>query len=462
MYIDKMTLFILGEVFVVYLIVSIFLFHRSRLLKVLISLLKELRRARSQREQAKARELARQYQENRNLAKDINLEGPETFSNHLEVKIQSLTRELEALRSQAHDTDEAIADEVAFDIRKSYLILEQQIEQEPDREKELIEVFIEKYISTDSTHSDTDDQSIEELKDIVQKLTGENVHYRARIENLERFEGMYEETHKELANAREALANYQTIDEKVLDGIEPRQEKYTDKIHQLKSENFDLKESINKLRLEAQQGENLAQAEIQEKIIADQSKYMKEADVCISLLEKELDAANKENIELQSKLIEAKQNAKSSAVTSEQHHVEHSSVNSMQEQQSIQKSSVETLKSQIEELKNIEQAQNVAEKQEVEINKLERSVMEAEGCITVLESELDRSTETILELELEIQKLTQFEDENERLAESLEELLESTKDMTSCIEDLEQKNKELQAELDKANLQESAEDVLFK
>lgn len=446
MYIDKLSLFVIGEVLIVYVIINIFLFYRSRLLKVLLALLKEYRYNRAYRNSQKARDRAKERAENRSIAKDLNLEGPATFTNHLEIKLQNVTAELNKLKAENELEQEATDLEDMVDIRKSYLELERQIENDPEKEKELLEEFVKFHQIPLASSPDHSAEAIANLEEAVQKLTAENLHYKARTENLQRYESLYEEAHQELVITREALASYKTIDENILAGVEPRKEHHANEIHQLKSDKFDLMEELNKLKLQIDQYETESDSEdlktLNEERLTKQAKYMKEADVCIELLEKELEAATKENMILQTRLLEAESKASVKKPT-----VSKESLEELAKNQQQQIASVSSIRRQIAELETIEAAKDIVETQKVEIDKLEHSMQEAEGCISMLEDELEKANKSLAHFEEKVQELDEFENENNELAESLEELVGDSKEMVTCIEKLEEENEKLKQQL---------------
>ncbi len=93
MYIEPLALFIIAEVVVVVIVISCFLFYKSRLLRVLLALLTEMRMNRLRREVKKKKELAELRKQNKSLTSEISAfreEGKQTYAEQVQQRLDDL------------------------------------------------------------------------------------------------------------------------------------------------------------------------------------------------------------------------------------------------------------------------------------------------------------------------------------------------------------------------------------
>mgnify|MGYP000067468098 FL=1 len=298
MYIDKLTLFIVGEVVVVYIVISVFLFYKGRLYNVLVQILKEMRRNRMLREILKGKKASMSRAANVDMVADLQAAveqgGPEVFTNQVDARLDQIA---DVFQSMGHDLPPNFdlndpPPEQLLALRHMFLNMEKEFTHpdqipEHDHAVEVIEKIKNNFISSEGADPN-----------MIDELTKQVAEQKARAENLERFEKMYQETYKELMDAQNKIEELQTIHHEDLAHQQPIKGENAEEIYRLKSEKFDLMENINKLNLELQKMKSaeapLDYIEKQEMQLQAQAKYMKEADVCISLLEKELEAAHSE------------------------------------------------------------------------------------------------------------------------------------------------------------------------
>jgi len=474
MYIDKLTLFIVGEVVVVYIVISVFLFYKGRLYNVLVQILKEMRRNRMLREILKGKKASMSRAANVDMVADLQAAveqgGPEVFTNQVDARLDQIA---DVFQSMGHDLPPNFdlndpPPEQLLALRHMFLNMEKEFTHpdqipEHDHAVEVIEKIKNNFISSEGADPN-----------MIDELTKQVAEQKARAENLERFEKMYQETYKELMDAQNKIEELQTIHHEDLAHQQPIKGENAEEIYRLKSEKFDLMENINKLNLELQKMKSaeapLDYIEKQEMQLQAQAKYMKEADVCISLLEKELEAAHSEidlNAatirDLKLELQQAKETMKVTAVKPAQGASQPTMAPTAEFMESFgkiasaakeQSSYVDSIKTHTDSLKAIEEAKQIAEAQEAEVHKLERSLQETEACITVLESELDMANSAVEELHKEMEEMKEKLEAAEELNQNgdkmegvLEEFVTDSRDMLACISALEKENDDLKGKI---------------
>ncbi len=397
MYVDPMTLFILGEVLVVYIIINIFLFYKSRLYQVLVALLKEMRFEKLRREQLKKDKLAAEHASNRGLLN--HSEHFESLTETAEAKPlpEQLTERIEQLRKKypnTHDLTNSVEhDESSQWLRLRILELEQELLHgniSEQRWQELAEDAISRL----------------KIKEADEMLSAEN---RKDSAEGDRYTGQLEsdlsESENKLADAKlrirqledelEEMRTISTPSENMMET--PRSGIHEDEIYRLKCDNFDLTESINRLKLELQKEDPSAGNDVYVQLIEEQvsnlEQYIKSADIQTGLLEKELSASQKANEELSAKL--ARLGAKSNTV-------DLTPLKDLNDQHEAKSETLVSFRETVSRLKEGESPEVISAEQETQIIKLESIIRESQQCIAVLESELQQSTQDIEKLEKEL------------------------------------------------------------
>lgn len=456
MYVEKLTLFIVGEILAVYIVISLFLFWRGRLFRILKDLLKEMRYNRDLRERLKAEKARQQRGGNKTLAEaiqdSITSGGPEIHTNQVDFQLQRLEekgQQLGVTGIESYDPNASV-EERMLALGKILLSLETLNKDDVSDADPTANAIVDDIIRVIEVQSQTPQPS-EEQQAFIKKLQGELVHQKARLENMERYESMYIETKKELEDAKDTIEQLQTITP-TDSQLAPRMGDYTDEIYKLKTEKFDMMETINGLKLELDQmkgsEEPLNFIEKQEAQIAAQARYMKEADVCISLMEKELEAANndvnktREEVAALKKQLEDAQN-QAPIVTTAVVTVNKENTEKLAQAKSEQNDAVSNLKQQIDSLKQIEEAQDIVTEQVQEIGRLERSIQESETCVKVMEDELDLANKKLNDMQQQMEQMTALNENSDRLESMVQTFIKDSEEMMDCINKLEQENEGL-------------------
>ncbi|WP_428242217.1 hypothetical protein [Gynuella sp.] len=463
MYFEPLTLFILGEFLVVYIAISTFLFYRGRLYQLLKDLLKEMRRNRMLRETLNAKRAAGERAKNVSFSKDfmeaVNSGGRDIYTNMVEVKLQHTEEakaELGPENLEYNPTHPPMARYLA--LRSTLLNMEKEAPEsgQPDQAdaEKLLDIFhqqiIRKHLESagleDPQHTRKMEQQLRQLQD--------------QLSQLEPLQELYQDSQASLDAANTEIEQLKSIipPEIIADeNLDFKGKGYADEIYRLKSEKFDMLETINKLKLRLEQKEAGTSPEeyieIQEEQIKQQARYMKEADVCINLLEKELETANKENEQHLEEINELK--GKLQQRHAEQHSSSESSssrtktknASKLQDLAAAQQSSVNNIKTQLDNLKEISEAKAIAEQQEQEIHQLEQSINESETCIRILENELQDANEKLEKMQRELSAFKELDQNADHLEGVVQNLIQDSKEMLECIDKYQQENAMLSKKL---------------
>ncbi|EAR09432.1 hypothetical protein [Reinekea blandensis] len=393
MYIDPLTLFILGEFLVVYIIINVFLFYKGRLYNVLVALLKEMRFEKLRRQQEKQKEMAALREsnkgllsKNRSLTETVKSAG-KTIPEQLEERIASLHED----HPMAKDLLNSIElDESAQWLRLRILELEKELLSgaiSEERWEELATEAISRLQSDQASHQ----QSLENRRD-----NAEEERYTGQLENdLGEAQRLFEDAKIRIRQLEDELENLKTINKPSDNLLEtPSRGLYEDEIYRLKCDNFDLHESINKLKLELQQsGATIGSDEytaLLETQLANMEQYIKSADIASGLMEKELSAANAEIQTLENQL----SNLGTASDT-----IDLAPLKELGEQEEAKTDTLSSIKETITRLKNGEAPEAVAAEQEAHIARLENIILQSNQCIAVLESELSQASRDKARLE---------------------------------------------------------------
>lgn len=394
MFIDQLTLFILGEVIVVYVVITAFMLYRNRLFHVLSAILKEMRGY-------TMRQLENEREQNAALrAKLESLQAGDSggtsdggdFTGQLQQRIDDLTDQAKQAGTNLKKPPAADDDYHLDWLRRRILELEKEISAETLTEDDWRPLAENAINDAGLEHSDpnrraaaaeaTDSAALE--KQVKQYRT----QYESAKDRIELLEG-------ELEQLKSISAPQSSHYER------PEMGMYSDELYKLKCEKFDLQESINKLNLKIQQmdpGSDEFISELTQQIELLE-KYMKEADVSVNLMEKELEAAHHENEALEAQVSDLKNRLKDLATTEDgQAIINLQNVDKLTGNTQKQADSVATLKESIEQLREGEDQNQVLELQESEVSRLELLVRDSSNCIAVLETELEQAQSTIDQL----------------------------------------------------------------
>lgn len=393
MYIDPLTLFILGEFLVVYIIINVFLFYKGRLYKVLVALLKEMRAEKLRREQRKQKELAALRAKNKGLlSKNESLEetvksAGKTISEQLEERIETLSEK----HPNAHDlTNSVERDESAQWLRMRILELEKELLAGSITEDRWEELATEAISRLKVREAD------EKLSTENRQENAEDSRYTGQLENdLADMTRQFDDAKIRIRQLEGELEDIKTISTPSESHLEtPVKGLYEDEIYRLKCDNFDLQESINKLKLELQQADPSAGGDaysaLLETQLANMEQYIKSADITQGLMEKELSAAQNQIEDLKGQL----QNVGNAAGS-----VDLSSLSSLNDNVQAETDTLSSIKDTVARLRNGEEPEAVAAEQEAHVARLEQIIRESEQCISILENELSQSSQDIQSLE---------------------------------------------------------------
>lgn len=459
MYIEPLALFIIAEVVVVIIIISCFLFYRSRLLRVLLALLTEMRMNRARREVKKKQELAALRKQNAKLNKEndnFREEGQQTYAEQLQTRMEQLTED-----DPASETDDLAADD----------------DEAPDghRTRAILRAFYE----FETARSDPDNHDLKAAEDTLleqlkiqlgrdpdeeesEAVVSQTAQLLERVKALEPLEPELEIARNELKatktlleSAREQIRKLEDINATA--EIDPSEVPLTgnaqdDEIYRLKCERFDMSESINALKLKLQKmvsdGDTSDLLEAQEEQIRQQEKYIRDADASIALLEKELEAAANQSATTDPKALQRAQEQRDQLDAYAQE----------------QKASMQEMRDNLIAMRSAEKAEemeNLMKTQEDKLGQMERAIQESDTCVAIMENELHTANETIASLHeqlatLEAKAETSADDSADNNADKyrqqademesiLRKLMQDSEDMVACIRELEAENEALKA-----------------
>lgn len=466
MYIEPLALFIIAEVMVVIIIIASFLFYRSRLLRVLLALLTEMRMNRARREVHKKKELADLRKQNAKLHKendDFREEGQQTYAEHLQSRLsqlengqaeeagdnpteQTIDEEADGHRTRAilrafYQFETARADPDQYDLKAAEdELLEQlkiQLGRDPDEEES-------ESVQSQTAHLLEKVAEVEPLRRNLEAAESENTALRAQLNSAE----VQIKALEEINDTAERPPQDQ--------GLSGKTE--TDEIYRLKCERFDMAESINALKLKLQKmvgdGDANDLLEIQEQQIRQQDKYIRDADASIALLEKELEQAQDNN--------SAEQNSGAAQVDSEALQRAQSQHDQLTVYAEAQKSSMQSIRDNLVAMRKAEKAEELEalmSDQEAKLGAMERAVQESDTCVAMMETELQTANQTIATLQAQLDeqpvpdnelqnKADRYQRQADEMEHVLRKLMRDSEDMVNCIKELESENLALKQPVD--------------
>ncbi|WP_146171267.1 hypothetical protein [Saccharospirillum sp. MSK14-1] len=386
-----MTLFILAEVAVVYFIITVFLFFRGRLYHVLVAILKEMRWEKLRRQQERQQEIAELRAKNKKLTTEFEVvkrtaeSAGKTIPEQLRDRVEQLS---EDARQDGTDPDEPPGADPAEQLnwmRRRILELEQQ----------LLSGDIDEEMWQEKAGDTLRELGVEPGSSSRKELAGEELRNEQLENDLKQYRNQYEAAKDRISFLEKELEDFKSIDisnDRMMEKPEPGQ--YADELYQLRCDKFDMQESLNQLRLKLQQmnpnSPEFEQAQKQQ--MQNMERYIKDADVTMNLMEKEMEAAQQAKNELDEEVRELRAKMASLKEKSEDGNpLNKENVEQLSANTNKQAESVSNLRDSLDQLRSGGDREQVAEYQEAEIGRLELLVRDTQSCVSVLEMELEQA-----------------------------------------------------------------------
>lgn len=404
MYINQVTLFVAIELVVVYVVITVFMFYRSRLYHLLVAILKEMRWERLRRQQEKQQEVAELRAQNKKLTDDYQNarqtadSAGKTLPDQLRDRVEELVKKS---REQGINLKRPPEDDDEYQLewlRCRTLELERQ----------LLEGNIDQSQWQALSQTALKDSGLDGSRGRHRTSAEEETHIAQLERDASQYMKQFETAKERITFLENELTDLRSINTESSSHFErPQKGMYADEIYRHKCEKYDMQENINNLKLKLQQmdpnGDNYQQN--QEALIRDLEQYIKEADVTLNLLEKELEAVNHENNELEAEIHKLKNRLKDIATGSDEPAIDRKNVKKLTNNTSKQAQSVATLRDSIEQLRQGENQERMLDVQESEVARLELLVRDSESCVKVLEMELEHAQDSINQLSSREQEL---------------------------------------------------------
>lgn len=396
MFIDQMTLFILAEIAVVYVVITIFLFFRHRLYHVLAAILKEMRWEKLRRQQEKQQEIAALRAQNRKLSQDFKAvqaaadSAGKTIPEQLRQHLDTLEAELKASGKDLHRTPEPDEPAHIHWLRRRVLDLEQK----------LLAGEIDEDEWAHQAHQVLKDSGLEPAREARKEGADSELGKDQLTKDLKQYEAQYAAARDRIRLLEQEMSTLKSINTASPSNFErPQKGTYADEIYKLKCDKYDMQEAINQLSLKLQQidPDRDDYANQQAELIQALNRYVKEADVSVNLMEKELEAANHENAELESEVHALKNRLKDLQVRGPQA-VNPDHVKKLNSNSSSQAESVASLRDALEQLRSGTDPERAMQVQDDEISRLELLVRDSESCVAMLEMELQQAQQALEDL----------------------------------------------------------------
>ncbi|MEP4547857.1 MAG: hypothetical protein ABJ000_16870 [Saccharospirillum sp.] len=418
MFIDQMTLFIVAEIAVVYVVITIFLFYRQRLYHVLVAILKEMRWEKLRRQQEKQQEIAALRAQNRKLTQDFKSvqaaadTAGKTIPEQLKHHLNALEAELTEAGNDLHRTPEPDEPAHIHWLRRRILDLEQK----------LLAGEIDDEEWAHQAHQVLKDSGLEPAREARQEGADSELGKDQLTRDLKQYEAQYAAARDRIRLLEQEMNTLKSINTASASTLErPQKGTYADEIYKLKCDKYDMQETINQLSLKLQQidpdGDEYANQ--QAELIQALNRYVKEADVSVNLMEKELEAANHENEELETEVHGLKNRLKDLQVRGPTA-VNPDHVKKLTSNSSSQAESVASLRDALEQLRSGSDPERAMQVQDDEISRLELLVRDSESCVAMLEMELQQAQQALEELNAQPVDTGAPEPENPQTATSEE------------------------------------------
>lgn len=463
MYVEPLALFIIAEVLIAVIVVSGFLFYKSRLLRVMVAILTHLRKEKARREMERRAELARLRQENKSLVADvvrIREDSGKSYGDLLQDRLTELDvgddeADTDNESDEADDHQDVSQKDSISELRRAFLEYEAALASPYPNPKDTEEEFIkriEKLIGIRQNLIPVDSE-LGQLQEQIEL-------HKERIQALERYEAMHDETMAQLEAAKAQVTEMRnlTIDPSSPGYLPATSGEHAEEIYRLKCERFDLLESINDMRLKLQKAvaddNSLEVVEIMEQQLQHQAQYMKESDTAITLLEQELEASNKSIAELKEKLDKNKNASGVDPQTANEiQKLNTEGLDKLNDYANDQKNNISAMRENLLQFKAAKlekEREQLMLRQEEQIQSMESTLKESETCVMILEGELNDANEKIEQLQEAVQHASENK-EVTRHANEMENLLRKfvtdSEDMVACIGGLEHENVELRTRL---------------
>lgn len=457
MYIEPLALFIIAEVVLVIVIIGVFLFHRSRLLRVLLALLTEMRMNRARREVKKKQELAELRQQNNRLHKEndqFREEGQQTYSEQLQNRLSQLEETPGAESDADADDPEADGHRTRAILRAFYQFetarsAPEQYDLKAAEDRLLEDLKIQ-------LGREPDEEESEAVKTQTAQLLERVAELEPLLPKLKSAESENAALRAQVSHAQEQIEELEKINstaERPPESEQIKSNAETDEIYRLKCERFDMAESINALKLKLQKmvgdGDVNDLLEIQEEQIRQQDRYIRDAEASIALLEKQLEHQKAQEDTTHAAPIDT------DALT--RAHEQRDKLTAYAEEQ---KSSMQGIRDNLVAMRKAEKAEELEAlmaDQEVKLSAMERAVQESDTCVAMMENELQNANQTIVTLQSQIDEqpapaeellhtAEKYRHQADEMESILRKLMQDSEDMVSCIRELEAENQSLKSE----------------
>jgi chromosome segregation ATPase len=396
MFIDQMTLFILAEMAVVYVVITAFLFYRQRLYHVLVAILKEMRWEKLRRQQEKEQEVAALRAQNRQLTLDnkaaaaaVDSAG-KTIPEQLRQHLNTLEAEAKANGNDLRRTPEPDEPAHIHWLRRKVLGLEQK----------LLAGEIDEEEWADQAHQLLKDSGLEPSSEARKEGADTSLNKDQLTADLNQYKSQYAAARDRVRLLEQELTGLKSINTATPSSFDrPEKGTYADELYKLKCDKYDMQETINQLSLKLQQidpeGDEFASQ--QAELINALNQYVKDSDVSVNLLEKELDAVNHDNTELENEVHSLKNRLKDLQVRGPKA-VNPDHVKKLNANASSQSESVANLRNTLDQLRSGADPEQALQVQDDEISRLELLVRDSESCVSMLEMELQQAQQALEEL----------------------------------------------------------------
>ncbi|WP_108124506.1 hypothetical protein [Saccharospirillum mangrovi] len=391
MFIDQMTIFILAEVAVVYFIITVFLFFRGRLYHVLVAILKEMRWEKLRRQQERQKEIAELRAKNKKLTTEFEVvkrtaeSAGKTIPEQLKDRVAQLSNDARELGTDPDEPPGADPAEQLNWMRRRILELEQQ----------LLAGDIDEEMWQEKAGDTLRELGVEPGSSSRKALAGEELRNEQLEKDLKQYQNQYDAAKDRISFLEKELEELKSINvstERMME--KPEAGQYADELYKLRCDKFDMQESINQLRLKLQQmNPNSPEFDkAQKQQMQNMERYIKDADVTMNLMEKEMEASQNAKNELDEEVKELRARLQDlKTQSSDSNPINRDNVDKLSANTNKQAESVSNLRDSLDQLRGGGDREQVAEYQEAEIGRLELLVRDTQSCVSVLEMELEQA-----------------------------------------------------------------------
>ena len=288
-----------------------------------------------------------------------------------------------------------------------------------------------------------------------------------QIEFLKEENGLIEQRNQHIERLKAQITQLKSIDATAIDKAKaPKKGDFVDEIYRMKCEKFDMLENINRMKLDIERLSNASDDEallntLQEQVSA-QGNYIKQSDIVVSLLEKELEAANSLIAEWE------KQNSGADGELVEMVVKIDEELKNLQVLHKTQRENLTLLKVKIAPPGGEVDLDELIKTQQADISVIEQNIEDTEKSIETLKTQLRNAQDRIKILESQLatseskktdasdadegmQSMSKNENGSNQPDEELEELLKKlindSQELLTTIADLEDENIKLKEQL---------------